>query len=252
MGVSIKSEREIALMREGGKFLERTLKALEGEVRPGISTWELNKKADEIIRSFGCVPSFLNYNGFPASICTSVNEVVVHGIPDKKKILREGDIISIDAGVLWKGYHADAARTFAVGAVPEESRRLMQTAGEAFFAGLAFCRAGCHLNEVCSAIDQYIRSRGYGIVTALVGHGIGRNLHEAPEVPNFSMASRGIRLAAGMTLAIEPMINIGRGDVEWLSDEWTVVTEDGSRSAHYENTVLITREEPELLTLTKA
>jgi len=250
MSVSIKSAKEIELMREAGRLLEITHNELAKAIKPGISTWEIDKLGEKIIRSFGCVPNFLNYNGFPASICVSVNDEVVHGIPSKHRILQEGDIVSLDAGLIYKGFHSDAARTHAVGKVSPEAQKLMDVTKQSFFEGIKYAKAGCHLHEISAAIGNYARSHRYGVVEDLVGHGIGKALHEDPQIPNFPQKRRGIRLMPGMTLAIEPMINIGRPDVEWLDDDWTVVTEDGSLSAHYENTVLITEGEPELLTLT--
>lgn len=249
MAVTVKSAREIELMTEAGIILAKTHEELEKIIRPGISTWEINKVGDEIIRSYGCIPSFLNYNGYPASICVSVNDEVVHGIPSKHRYLQDGDIVSLDAGVIWKGYHSDAARTHAVGSISEEAKKLIEVTKESFFEGIKFAKAGNHLNDICSAIGEYATSRGYGVVKDLVGHGIGTHLHEEPEVPNFSMARKGIKLVPGMTLAIEPMINIGREEVEWLDDDWTVVTADSSLSAHYENTILITEGEAKILSL---
>ena len=251
MAVSIKSEKEIELMRVSCKNLSVMFDELEKIIKPGISTWEINKVGEEIIRDFGCIPNFKNYEGYPASICTSVNEVVVHGIPSKKRILKEGDIISLDAGMIYKGYHSDAARTFAVGEISKEARQLVDVTRQSFFEGIKFAKAGNHLYEISAAIGAYAEKFGYGVVRDLVGHGIGTSLHEDPEIPNFRQRRRGLKLQAGMTLAIEPMINQGRADVEWLDDDWTVVTEDGSLSAHYENTVLITDGEPEILTFTK-
>ena len=249
MAVTVKSAREIELMTEAGIILAKTHEELEKIIRPGISTWEINKVGDEIIRSYGCIPSFLNYNGYPASICVSVNDEVVHGIPSKHRYLQDGDIVSLDAGVIWKGYHSDAARTHAVGSISEEAKKLIEVTKESFFEGIKFAKAGNHLNDICSAIGEYATSRGYGVVKDLVGHGIGTHLHEEPEVPNFRMARKGIKLVPGMTLAIEPMINIGREEVEWLDDDWTVVTADSSLSAHYENTILITEDEAKILSL---
>ncbi|HBN56129.1 MAG TPA: type I methionyl aminopeptidase [Lachnospiraceae bacterium] len=251
MSVSIKSAKEIALMREAGRLLEITHNELQKAIKPGISTWEIDRLGEQIIRSFGCIPNFLHYNGYPASICVSVNDEVVHGIPSKHRILQEGDIVSLDAGLIYKGFHSDAARTHAVGKVSPEAQKLMDVTKQSFFEGIKYAKAGCHLHEISAAIGNYARSFGYGVVEDLVGHGIGRALHEDPQIPNFPQKRRGIRLMPGMTLAIEPMINIGRCDVEWLDDDWTVVTEDGSLSAHYENTVLITDGEPEILTLSE-
>lgn len=249
MSVSIKTAREIELMREAGRLLEIVHDELAKMIKPGISTWEIDRKGEEIIRSFGCIPNFLHYNGYPASICVSVNDEVVHGIPSKKRILQEGDIVSLDAGLIYKGYHSDAARTHAVGEISAEAKKLIEVTRQSFFEGMKYAKAGNHLNDISKAIGAYAQSFGYGVVTDLVGHGIGTSLHEDPQIPNFAQKKRGLRLEPGMTLAIEPMINIGRADVEWLDDDWTVVTEDGSLSAHYENTILITDGEPEILTL---
>ena len=202
-----------------------------------------------MIRSYGCTPSFLNYNGYPASICVSVNDEVVHGIPNKKRILKEGDIVSLDAGVIWKGYHSDAARTHGVGEISKEAQNLIDATRQSFYEGIKMAVSGNHLNDISKAVDSYISSFGYGIVRDLVGHGVGANLHEDPQIPNFAQRRRGTKLSAGMTLAVEPMINMGGWQVEWLEDDWTVVTKDGSLSAHYENTILITDGEPEILTI---
>ena len=249
MAVTIKSEREIELMRQAGKILARVHEEMGKIIRPGISTWEINAYGEKLIREFDCIPSFLNYHGYPASVCVSVNEEVVHGIPSKERILNEGDIVSLDAGVIYKGYHSDAARTHLVGKVDEKVAKLVEETKNSFYEGIKQARAGNYLYDISNAIDDYISGFGYGIVRDLVGHGIGTNLHEDPQVPNFRQKRRGIRLQAGMTLAIEPMINLGRADVEWLDDNWTVVAEDGLASAHYENTILITDGEPEILTV---
>ncbi len=251
MSVSVKSPREIEKMRKAGHLLEQVHNELAKIIRPGISTWEIDKEGEKIIRGMGCIPNFLNYNGFPASFCTSINDEVVHGIPSKKRILKEGDIISLDAGLIYEGYHSDAARTYGVGEISPEAKQLIEVTRQSFFEGIKYARAGHHLHEISAAIGAYAERFGYGVVRDLVGHGIGTSLHEDPQIPNFAQKRRGIRLQPGMTLAIEPMINIGRADVYWEDDDWTVVTEDGSLSAHYENTVLITDGEPELLTLTK-
>lgn len=250
MAITIKSEREIELMAEAGKILERVHNELEKALRPGMSTKDIDTLGEEIIRSYGCIPSFLNYNGYPASICVSVNQEVVHGIPDKHRIIQEGDIVSLDAGVIYKGYHSDAARTHAVGEVSEEAKKLIQVTKESFFEGIKFAKAGNHLFDISGAIGRYAEERGYGVVRDLCGHGIGTALHEAPEIPNYEAGRKGVRLRPGMTLAIEPMINIGTHEVDWLDDDWTVVTRDGSLSAHYENTILITEGEPRILSLT--
>lgn len=249
MPVTIKSRHKIELMREAGRLLEIVHKELADAVRPGISTYELDKLGERVIRGFGCEPNFLNYNGFPASFCISVNDEVVHGIPHKGRILQEGDIVSIDAGLIYKGMHSDAARTYGVGQISPDAQKLIDVTRECFFKGIEFARQGHRLHEISNAIGDYAESFGYGVVRDLVGHGIGHALHEEPQIPNFRQRSRGIRLVQGMTLAVEPMINAGRADVELLDDDWTVVTEDGSLSAHYENTILITDGEPEILTL---
>lgn len=249
MSVTIKSAKEIELMREAGRILAIVHEELAKVIRPGISTYEIDKKGYEIIKSFGCIPSFLNYEGYPASICVSVNDEVVHGIPSRKRILKDGDIVSLDAGVIYKGFHSDAARTWAVGEVSEEAEKLMRVTKESFFEGIKFAKAGNHLHDISAAIEDYVVANGYSCVRDLVGHGIGQNLHEDPQIPNFRQKVRGMRLQPGMTLAIEPMVNMGRPDVCILEDDWTVVSEDSSLSAHYENTILITDGEPEILSL---
>ncbi|QHQ60600.1 type I methionyl aminopeptidase [Anaerocolumna sedimenticola] len=251
MSVIIKSEREIELMREAGNILAIVHEELEKYIKPGISTLDIDKKADEIIRSYGCIPSFLNYNGFPASICVSINEQVVHGIPNKSTFLRDGDIVSLDAGVIYKGYQSDAARTWAVGEVNEEALKLIEVTEQSFYEGIKYAKAGNHLYEISAAIQDYVESFGFSVVRDLVGHGIGKNMHEEPQIPNFRQKRRGIRLEPGMTFAIEPMVNAGRYDVYWEDDDWTVTTDDGSLSAHYENTILITDGEPEILSIRK-
>ena len=238
-------------MRHAGKLLEQVHDELAKIIRPGISTWEIDHEGERMIRALGCVPNFLHYNGYPASICVSVNDEVVHGIPTKERILKEGDIVSLDAGLIYEGYHSDAARTYGVGKISEEAQKLIDVTRQAFFEGIKYAKAGHHLHEISAAIGNYAESFGYGVVRDLVGHGIGTHLHEDPQIPNFVCKSRGIRLQPGMTLAIEPMIDMGTAEVCWLDDDWTVVTEDGSLSAHYENTVLITDGEPELLTLSR-
>lgn len=251
MSVTIKSAREIELMRESGRLLAIVHDELGKAIRPGISTKDIDELGEKLIRSFGCVPNFLNYQGYPASICVSVNNEVVHGIPRRDRILQEGDIVSLDAGLIYKGYHSDAARTHAVGKISPEAEKLIKVTKQSFFEGIKMAKSGQHLFDISNAIDAYVTSFGYGIVRDLVGHGIGTKLHEEPQIPNFRQRRRGPRLQAGMTLAVEPMINMGTGDVEWLDDDWTVVTADGAYSAHYENTILITDSEPEILTLVK-
>ena len=251
MPISIKSAREIELMTEAGRILAIVHDELEKALRPGMTTKDIDKIGEEVIRSYGCIPSFLNYNGYPASICVSVNEEVVHGIPSHKRIIKEGDVVSLDAGVIYKGYHSDAARTHAVGEISKTAADLIKVTEECFFEGIKYAKEGNYLFEISAAIGRYANARGYGVVRDLCGHGIGSHLHEAPEIPNYEMNRRGPRLRAGMTLAIEPMINVGTWEVDWLDDDWTVVTRDGSLSAHYENTVLISENGPVLLTLSK-
>lgn len=251
MSVTIKSAREIELMRAAGKILAKVHQELGHEIKPGMSTWDIDHLGEEMIRDYGCVPNFLHYQGYPASVCVSVNDEVVHGIPNKKHFIQEGDIVSLDMGLIYKGYHSDAARTHGVGEVSKEAAALMERTRQSFFEGIRFAKEGNHLYDISAAIGDYAESFGYGVVYDLVGHGIGTHLHEEPEIPNFRQRRRGIRLKSGMTLAIEPMINAGTPDVVWMDDEWTVVSADGSLSAHYENTILITDGEPEILTLTE-
>ena len=249
MPVTIKSAREIERMRVAGKILASVHEELGKALKPGMSTLDIDRLGEELIRSHGCVPSFKNYNGYPASICVSVNDEIVHGIPNSHRIIHEGDIVSLDAGVIYEGYHSDAARTHAGGVVDPKAQKLIDVTRESFFEGIRQAKAGNYLNDISSAIQAYAESFGYGVVRDLVGHGIGSHLHEDPEVPNFARKKKGIRLQAGMTLAVEPMINAGTWQVSWMSDGWTVVTKDHSLSAHYENTILITDGEPEILSL---
>lgn len=249
MSVTIKSQREIDLMREAGRLLARVHEELEKALKPGMSTYDIDRIGEETIRSFGCIPSFLNYHGYPASICVSVNDEVVHGIPSKKRILQSGDIVSLDAGLIYKGYHADAARTHGIGEISKEASELIENTRRFFFEGIKMAKAGNHLHSISSTIHDLADECGYGVVRELVGHGIGKELHEDPQIPNYRQLRRGVRLQKGMTLAVEPMINAGTHEVEWLDDDWTVVTADGSLSAHYENTILVTDGEPEILTI---
>lgn len=249
MAVTIKSPREIELMREAGRILAKTHEELAKNLRPDMSTWDIDHMGEEIIRSYGCIPSFKNYNGYPASICVSVNDEVVHGIPHKEHFLDEGDIVSLDAGVIYKGYHSDAARTYGIGEIDDDAKKLIEVTRQSFFEGIKFAKAGNHLNDISAAIQKYAESFGFGVVRDLVGHGIGSHLHEDPEIPNFARKRKGILLQPGMTLAIEPMITEGSYEVVWLDDDWTVMTEDGGWAAHYENTILITEGEPEILSL---
>lgn len=249
MAVTIKSPREIELMREAGRILAKTHEELAKNLRPGMSTWDIDHMGEKIIRSYGCIPSFKNYNGYPASICVSVNDEVVHGIPHKEHFLDEGDIVSLDAGVIYKGYHSDAARTYGIGEIDDDAKKLIEVTRQSFFEGIKFAKAGNHLNDISAAIQKYAESFGFGVVRDLVGHGIGSHLHEDPEIPNFARKRKGILLQPGMTLAIEPMVTEGSYEVVWLDDDWTVMTEDGGWAAHYENTILITEGEPEILSL---
>ena len=249
--ISIKSDREISLMKEAGRLNFLTHEEIKKHLQVGVKTKELDKIAYDFITRHHAKPSFLNYEGYPASICVSINDEVVHGIPSKKRIIQEGYIVSLDAGLIYKGYHSDAARTHAIGEVNPEAAKLIQVTRESFFEGIKFAKAGNHLHDISAAIQKYAESFGFGVVRDLVGHGIGTHLHEDPEIPNFKTRGRGMKLRPGMTLAIEPMITAGKYDVEWLDDGWTVVTVDGSFAAHYENTVLITEGEPEILTIQK-
>jgi len=253
MPVTIKSAQELELMREAGRILAKVHQELEKAIQPGMSTLDIDRLGEELIRSYGCVPNFLNLYGYPASVCVSVNEEVVHGIPRADHIIDEGDIVSLDTGVLYKGYHSDAARTVAVGEISEDAKLLIDRTRQSFFEGMKFATANNHLFDISKAIGDYAESFGYGVVRDLCGHGIGTSLHEDPEIPNFAQPwyRRGIKLKPGMTLAVEPMINEGSPEVIWLDDEWTVMTEDLSLSAHYENTIVITDGKPEILTLTE-
>lgn len=246
MPVRRKSQKEIELMREAGRILAITHHELAKEVKAGMSTKEVDRIGETIIRDYGCEPSFLNYCGYPGSICVSINDEVVHGIPNEKHIIRDGDIVSLDAGVIYKGYHSDAARTILIGEVSEEAKRLVEVTRESFFVGIKQARAGNYIIDIGRAIQEYVEKNGFSVVRDLTGHGIGKHLHEKPDVPNFA-DRRGIQLKPGMTIAVEPMVNAGEYDVAWMDDDWTVVTYDGSLSAHYENTILITEGEPEIL-----
>lgn len=245
--IYIKSSTEIAKMKESGRIVHSVLKEMEKHIKPGITTKELDKIAKECILSQGAKPSFLGYNGYPASICASVNEVVIHGIPSGRE-LKDGDIISIDVGAVKDGYHGDAARTFAVGSIDPEAQRLIDITKQSFFEGLKYARHGERLGSVQASIQKMVEENGFGIVRNYCGHGIGKSMHEDPEIPNHGTFGRGIRLVKGMTIAVEPMVTYGGYHTTTLSDNWTVVTLDRSLSAHYENTILITDGDPVLLT----
>lgn len=247
--VTLKSAGEIERMRASGKVVAAVLDAIGAEIRPGIATVELDRLAESIIRGYeGARPAFKGYGGFPASICASVNEEVVHGIPSESRRLESGDIVGIDVGVLMDGYHADAARTFAVGEVSEETSRLLEVTQAALEAGIDAAHARARLGDVSAAIQSVAESAGFSIVRDLVGHGIGQHLHEDPQVPNFGVEGRGLELEAGLVIAIEPMVNLGGGEVRTLEDAWTIVTIDSSLSAHFEHTVAITENGPRVLT----
>ena len=248
--IAIKNERELSMMRQACK-ITAAARALAGEmVRPGVSTKQIDKAVHDFIVSQGAKPSFLHYNGYPASACISVNETVIHGIPGGY-VLKEGDIVSVDVGAYYKGFHGDCAATFACGAVSTEAQKLIDVTKQSFFEGLRFAKRGHRVSDISHAIQTYVESNGFSVVRTFVGHGVGAQLHEEPEVPNFGAPGRGPRLLPGMTLAIEPMVNKGTHEVKILKDRWTVVTIDGELSAHYENTVLITDGEPEILTVTE-
>lgn len=245
--IILKSSREIDLMRKANKIVAETHALLAEKIEPGISTAELNEIADDFIRGKGAEPSFKGYKGFPAAVCVSLNEEVVHGIPDSERILKEGDIVSIDIGTLYKGFNGDAARTHGVGEISNQAEKLIKVTDESLTKAIEQAVAGNRLTDISNAVQTYAESRGYSVVRDYVGHGIGRKMHEDPQIPNFGPPHRGPLLKPGMTLAIEPMINIGDYKVRTLEDGWTVVTEDGSLSAHIENTIAITDNGPEIL-----
>ena len=244
--IVIKSKQQIELMREAGKIVAETHQILKEAVRPGISTLELDKIAEDNIRKYNAIPSFKGYGGFPGSICASVNDEVVHGIPSSR-ILKEGDIVSLDIGAYYKGYHSDSAKTHGVGVISEEDRKLIEVTKQSFYEGIKFAKEGYRLSDISHAIQEYVEKYGFSVVRDLVGHGIGPQLHEDPQIPNYGLPGKGRRLQWGMVLAIEPMINAGRYKVKILSDDWTVVTADGKKSAHYEHTIAITEDEPIIL-----
>ena len=248
--IVIKNGHEIDAMRQACK-ITAAARALAGEmVRPGVSTRSIDKAVHDFIVSQGAKPSFLGYNGFPASACISVNSTVIHGIPDGY-LLREGDIVSVDVGAYYRGFHGDCAATFACGAISADAQKLIDVTKQSFFEGIRFARRGFRVSDISHAVQTYVESNGFSVVRSFVGHGVGAQLHEEPEVPNFGAPGRGPRLLPGMTIAVEPMVNAGVYDVHVLRDGWTTVTADGKLSAHYENTVLITDGEPEILTVTE-
>jgi methionyl aminopeptidase len=245
--ITIKNSTQIQKMREAGAMLHDVLTQLKGKIEPGITTYELDRFAEKLIRSFGAIPSFLNYNGFPATLCTSVDSQVVHGIPSKSTVLKEGQIVSIDAGLILDGWQSDSAFTAPVGRISDEAQRLIDVTEESFFAALDVAKEGYRISDIGHVVQKYVEERGFSTVRALCGHGIGRELHEDPSVPNYGIPGHGVRLRRGMTICIEPMIAAGDYHVKTLKDGWTVVTSDGSLCSHYEHTILITDGEPELL-----
>lgn len=245
--ITLKSKKEIELMREAGKIVAETHEILKSAVIPGISTLELDKIAEENIRKYNAIPSFKGYGGFPGSICASINEEVVHGIPNANRILKEGDIISLDVGAYYKGYHSDSAKTHGVGIISEEDRKLIEVTKESFYEGLKFAKLGYRLSDISHAVQAHVEKHGFSVVRDLVGHGVGTELHEDPQIPNYGPAGKGPRLLEGMVLAVEPMVNAGRYHVKTLADDWTIVTIDGKKSAHYEHTIAITEDEPLIL-----
>ena len=247
--IALKSGREIELMAAGGRILAATHAMLRAAVRPGVSTSDLDSLAEDYIRSHdGAVPAFKGLYGFPGSICASINEEIVHGIPSRKRLLQEGDVISIDIGVRYRGYYTDAAATVAVGSIPEESRRLLDATRRALEAGISAASAGNHVGDIGAAVQRVVEEAGFSVVRDLVGHGIGVEFHEEPQVPNYGKPKRGTKLVPGLTIAIEPMVNAGAASTRTLPDKWTVVTADGSRSAHFEHTIAITTNGPRVLT----
>lgn len=254
--VTIKSKQEIEKMREACRIAALTQKTVEKAIRPGISTWELDKIAENTMRANGAIPAEKGYPSgekgippFPGSICASINDEVIHGIPSKRVILKEGDIISVDLVALKNGFNGDCARTYVVGKIDKETQRLIDVTKQAFFEGIKYAKKGNRLGDICHAIGEYVEKNGFSVVKEFQGHGIGRSMHEDPGIPNYGKAGRGIRLEPGMTLAIEPMVIYGKEGILELDDGWTIITEDGSNAAHYENTILITENEPEVLTM---
>lgn len=246
--IVLKTGRELKVMREACRISAEALRLAGNAVQPGVTTAEIDRIAEKYILSQGAVPNFKNYQGYPATACISINNEVIHGIPSKKRVLKSGDIVSIDLGAKFDGYHGDNAATFACGEISKEAKRLMDTTRESLYEGIAAAVSGGRLGDIGHAIQQYVEQRGYSVVRQFVGHGVGTQLHEAPEVPNYGTPGRGIRLMSGMTLAIEPMVNAGHYDVKVMPDGWTVLTKDGSLSAHFEHTIVITPDGPQILT----
>ena len=246
--IVVKNSGQLALMRQAGRITGDALRVAKECIRPGVSTAYIDQKIRRFIEGCGATPSFLGYNGFPASACISINDQVIHGIPSERTVLREGDIVKVDVGARFRGYHGDSARTFPVGKVSDEALRLISVTEASFFEAIKLAKAGNRVGDIGYAVEQFVISNGFSVVRDFVGHGVGAALHEDPEVPNFGRAGRGARLYAGMTLAIEPMVNVGRADVSIQRDGWTVVTKDGSLSAHYEHSIAITESDPILLT----
>ena len=256
--VTIKSKKEIELMKDVCKIVAEFYEQLEKKVRPGVSTYELDQEAEKIMRSLGAIPAQIGYDPgirgvpkFPASTCISVNDEVIHGIPHKNHIIKDGDIVSVDTVALKNGFHGDAARTFMVGNVSPEAKRLVEVTKQSFFEGLKFAKPGFRIGDISHAVGEYVKSQGFSVLKEFQGHGIGREMHEDPGIPNYGKAGKGIRIEPGMTLCIEPMVIQGKPNILELEDGWTIITEDGSMAAHYENTILITEKEPEILTILK-
>ena len=254
--VTIKSKREIELMREAGRVTALTHKAIEDAIKPGMTTADIDRIAEETMKKYGAVSAEKGYDPgirgvppYPAATCISINDEVIHGVPSKKRVIKDGDIVSVDLVALKNGYNGDAARTFVVGKTSKENQRLIDVTKQAFFEGIKYAKKGNRIGDISHAIGEYVKSQGYSVVREFEGHGIGKEMHEEPEIPNYGKAGRGIRLEPGMTLAIEPMVIQGKPDIWELEDGWTIVTQDGSLAAHYENTILITENEPELLTI---
>ncbi|MBQ8648653.1 MAG: type I methionyl aminopeptidase [Clostridia bacterium] len=247
--IVLKTGRELKIMREACRISAGALQLVGKAVEPGVTTAQLDKIAEDYILSQGAVPNFKNYEGYPATACISINNEVIHGIPSEKRVIKQGDIVSVDLGAKFEGYHGDNAATFACGEVSAEAKRLMDTTRESLYEGINAARAGGRIGDISHAVQEYVEARGYSVVRQFVGHGVGTSLHEAPEVPNFGTAGRGIRLLPGMTLAIEPMVNLGKPGVRVLPDGWTVLTQDGSLSAHFEHTIAITADGPQIMTV---